>query len=158
MKKKIERYLVERRGIAPRSLQCERSVLLLNYRPRGPMYSWGSRRGRPRRNRTLSPGVGIPAGHHDSTACARAAAARIAFASRTLAAPRTGIEPSLHSMDSGAATPVASRGIHILRSSIVGVPGRSRTCVDRLRRPAPIRSATRTVAVRAVTSSSARSG
>ena len=26
--------------------------------------------GRPRRNRTLSPGVGIPAGHHDSTACA----------------------------------------------------------------------------------------
>ena len=29
-----------------------------------------------------------------------------------------------------------------------GVPGRSRTCVDRLRRPAPIRSATRTVGVR----------
>lgn len=79
--------LVERRGIAPRSLQCERSVLLLNYRPSGCVVgrvvsrSRGERSGK-RRNRTFSTGFWRPVGRHDSA---------------TQSAPRTGIEPvSIH--------------------------------------------------------------
>ncbi len=91
--------LVERRGIAPRSLQCESRVLLLNYRPRWRARrhrlrratSWRPRKtrmrssevsvlSRPRRNRTLSPSVGSSAGHHDSAA---------------QVAPPAGVEPSL---------------------------------------------------------------
>lgn len=41
------------------------------------------------------------------------------------------LNPS-HSVDSGAATPVASRGI------ILRVPGRTRTCIVRFRKPTPL--------------------
>jgi hypothetical protein len=52
------RDLVERRGIAPRSLQCESRVLLLNYRPRWPARRHGLRRAtwwRPRKTRWRGP-------------------------------------------------------------------------------------------------------
>lgn len=103
-----------------------------------------SKDGRPRRNRTLSPGVGIPAGHHDSTACARAARP-LEVASGCSQRPVGESNPS-QSRDNGPATPVASRSIGIRNSQrvCVGVLGRSRTRVCRFRRPAPIRSATRT--------------
>lgn len=129
--------LVERRGIAPRSLPCEGSVLLLNHRPVHRVAARPARCdrcGRPRRNRTLSIGLGNP------------------LVAMTLR-PRKGAEctqrlvresnPS-HPVDSGVATPVASRGMKGERAREHGVPGRSRTCVGRFRKPEPLCSATRT--------------
>ena len=121
-------------------------VLLLNYRPSESLPSDSAvvtfmvsvPLGRPRRNRTLSPSFGGSAGHHDS------ATHGIAVRDERLVRE---LNPS-HSIDSGAATPVASRGICFendeIRRGVSGVPGRSRTCVDRFRRPVPFHSATRT--------------
>ena len=81
---------------------------------------------RPRRNRTFSPSFGGSAGHHDSAAQQRLVRE---------------LNPS-RPIDSGIATPVASRGVRI-----ESVPGRSRTCLSRFRKPLPLLSATRTLGV-----------
>lgn len=75
--------------------------------------------GRLRRNRTLSPGFGGPAGHHDS-------------ATYELA-PRTGIEPVSPHRQWGCDASRITRHSWSFR----GVLGRTCTCIDRFRKPAP---------------------